>query len=232
MKVAVIPARGGSKRIPKKNIRDFLGKPIIAWPIEAAIKAKIFDKIIVSTDDEAIAEVANSLGAEVPFIRPASLSDDHTGTSAVIKHAVDTLTNSYKNIEYVCCIYPTSPLLRPQDLVDSLELLRNKNYKYVFSACTYPYPIQRALKLAQPSGIEMVSPENLRVRSQDLDECFHDAGQFYWGIAEAWQLNEPIFSAQSMPFLLPRHIVQDIDTLEDWDFAEKLFTIERRNPDS
>ena len=227
MKIAVFPARGGSKRIPKKNIRKFLGKPIIAWPIEAAIKSKIFDKIIVSTDDEAIAKIASSLGVDVPFIRPASLSDDHTGTTAVMKHAVDTLSKSYSNIEYVCCIYPTSPLLRSQDLVDSLQLLRSKNYRYVFSACSYTYPIQRALKLAQPSGVEMLSPENLKVRSQDLDECFHDAGQFYWGVTEAWQLDEPLFSTQSLPFILPRHVSQDIDTLEDWDFAEKLFILER-----
>ncbi len=225
MKLAVIPARGGSKRIPKKNIKDFLGKPIIAYSIEAAIASGCFDKVMVSTDDEKIAKVAKQYGAEVPFMRPPELSDDHTGTNDVVKHAINWYTEQNINIEYTCCIYATSPFLQPQSLQDGLKQLQTSNCAYAFSATSFSFPIQRAIKLTEDGRIEAFYPEYIFTRSQDLEEAYHDAGQFYWGKSSAFLNDEVVFSNISIPIILPRYLVQDIDTLEDWKKAELMFKI-------
>ena len=223
MKVAIIPARGGSKRIPRKNIKDFFGKPMIAWSIEAALKSNCFDRIIVSTDDQEIAEIAKKYGAEVPFIRAAELSDDHAGTTPVIKQAIQWLTDNLQAPHLVCCIYATAPFVRANDIQRGLEQLEQSNAAYAFTVTSYAFPIQRAIKITENNTIEMFSPEHFQTRSQDLEEAYHDAGQFYWGKVDAWMSEKVIFGPESTPVILPRYRVQDIDTLEDWDRAEWLF---------
>ena len=223
MRLAVIPARGGSKRIPRKNIRPFAGRPMIAWSIEAAIRSACFDRILVSTDDEEIAETARAAGAEVPFQRPASLSDDHTGTIPVIAHATEWQQAQGQPPTEVCCIYATAPFVRPEDIRAGLQALQERDARYAFSVTSYPSPIQRALRLTPSGRVAMFQPELFNTRSQDLEPAFHDAAQFYWGRAEAWLQGLPIFSADAMPVLLPRHRVQDIDTPEDWERAEWMF---------
>lgn len=223
MKIIVIPARGGSKRIPRKNIKEFCGKPMIAWSIEAALASGCFDQIIVSTDDAEIAEVARQYGAAVPFIRPAELSDDHTGTIPVIRHALEWSNAQGATAEQVCCLYATAPFVSAEDIRQGLLVLGGNDCDYAFSVTSYAFPIQRAIRLNQQGRVEMCTPENFNTRSQDLEEAFHDAGQFYWGRAEAWLQGRTIFSTGSMPVHLPRHRVQDIDTPEDWVRAEWLF---------
>lgn len=223
MKLCVIPARGGSKRIPGKNIREFAGRPIIAYSIEAAINSGLFDHVIVSTDDRDIARVAESLGAEIPFIRPAELSDDFTGTAEVIKHAIQWYTGQQKDIDYVCCIYATAPFIQIEYLQKGLQQLIDNKKSYAFSVTSFAFPIQRALRLGEAGTIEAMWPENIFKRSQDLEEAYHDAGQFYWGTADAFLNDEVIFSSASSAVVLPRHLVQDIDTLEDWHRAELMF---------
>lgn len=223
MKLAVIPARGGSKRIPRKNIKEFCGKPMIVWSIEAALQSACFDHVIVSTDDAEIAAVATQHGAQVPFVRPAELSDDHTGTTAVIAHAINWFAAQSRPATQVCCLYATAPFVRPDDLRRGLTVLNATESDYAFSVTSYAFPIQRAIRINQSGRVEMLNPEHFNTRSQDLEEAFHDAGQFYWGRAEAWQQGQIIFSAASAPVMLPRHRVQDIDTHEDWVRAEWLF---------
>lgn len=223
MKLAIIPARGGSKRIPRKNIKPFCGKPMIAWSIEAALQSACFDQIIVSTDDAEIAEVARQWGATVPFMRPAELSDDHTGTIPVIRHAIEWFNRQGQSVEQACCLYATAPFVSAEDLRCGLDILQGNDCDYAFSVTSYPFPIQRAIRVNGEGRVEMFSPEHFNTRSQDLEEAFHDAGQFYWGRAEAWLQGKMIFSPDSLPVLLPRHRVQDIDTPEDWVRAEWLF---------
>lgn len=221
MRVAVIPARGGSKRIPRKNVKPFGGKPMIAWSIAAARESGCFDRIVVSTDDSEIAQAARSHGAEAPFIRPAELSDDHTGTIPVIAHAVQWLTEQENAaLSKVCCIYATAPFLRAADLRRGLAVLRDTGADYAFSVTRYASPIQRAIRITPDRHMEMFQPDHFSTRSQDLEEAWHDAGQFYWGRAEAWLAQTPLFGPASAPVILPRHRVQDIDTPEDWQRAE------------
>lgn len=228
MKVAIIPARGGSKRIPGKNIKTFAGKPMIAWSIEAAKESDCFDTIMVSTDDESIADIARAYGAEVPFMRPKSLSDDFTGTIPVIAHAICALNEQHAAaglapVTKACCIYATAPFVQPTDIKAGLEQVNKPGVDYAFSVTSYPFPIQRALKLTDVQRVEMFQPEHFTTRSQDLVEAYHDAGQFYWGRADAWLAEKLLFTAASSPVVLPRHRVQDIDTPEDWERAEWLF---------
>ncbi|UYG06031.1 pseudaminic acid cytidylyltransferase [Halomonas sp. M4R1S46] len=220
---AVIPARGGSKRIPRKNIREFAGKPIIAWSIEAALASGCFDRVIVSTDDDEIAAVAEAHGAEAPFRRPAELADDHTGTIPVIAQAIRWLREHGATPQAVCCLYATAPFVQPEDIRVGLSALRSNDIYYAFSVTSYGFPIQRALRLTAEGRVAMFQPEHFTTRSQDLEEAWHDAGQFYWGLAEAWCAGIPIFTERAVPVILPRHRVQDIDTLEDWQRAEWLF---------
>jgi N-acylneuraminate cytidylyltransferase len=222
-RVAVIPARGGSKRIPRKNIKEFCGKPIIAWSIEAAKASGCFEQIIVSTDDQEIAEIAKAWGASVPFMRPADLSNDFAGTIPVIHHAVDWINEHQGPVKYACCIYPTAPFVSPEDLRKGWDVIRQGTCSYAFSATSYASPIQRAFRITECGGVAMFSPENFNRRSQDLEEAWHDAGQFCWGTAEAWIAEKMVFSEDSVPIKLPRHRVQDIDTPEDWSRAELMF---------
>lgn len=229
MNVAIIPARGGSKRIPRKNIREFCGKPMIAWSIEAARESGCFERIVVSTDDAEIAEVARAHGAEVPFVRPAGLSDDHAPTVPVVAHAIEMLTSAGVDIDAACCIYATAPLLRAADLRDALTLLRNAGCDYVFSVTPFPSPIQRALRMDADGHVEMFQPDHLFTRSQDLEPAYHDAAQFYWGRRDAWRAQTPLFGKTACAYVLPRERVQDIDTPDDWDVAEAMMqTIKAR----
>lgn len=223
MKIAVIPARGGSKRIPRKNIREFCGKPIIAWSIEVALQSKCFDRVIVSTDDEEIADVALNFGAEVPFLRPVDLADDYTGTAAIVSHAIEWFEGNGITYEEVCCIYATAPFIRAEDIQFGLEKLHSGNADYAFTVTSFPFPIQRAVKINSAGTLEMFFPENYNTRSQDLEETYHDAGQFYWGKTSAWKEGVMLFSERAVPIILPRYLVQDIDTLEDWIRAEIMF---------
>lgn len=224
MKIAIIPARGGSKRIPKKNIKDFLGKPLIAYSIESAIKSKLFDKVMVSTDDEEIAKISKEYGAEVPFMRPNELSDDFTSTGAVVNHAIEFLKKNDEVFEYVCTIYATAPLLQAKYLIEGYEKLKNSNAKYSFSATSMPFPIQRTFKITKDFRCEMFTPECFKERSQDLEEAYQDAGQFYWNNT-AYSSKEIIFGSDSIPIILPRYLVQDIDTPDDWQRAELMYKV-------
>ncbi|VVN01379.1 CMP-N,N'-diacetyllegionaminic acid synthase [Pseudomonas fluorescens] len=223
MRLAVIPARGGSKRIPRKNIRIFSGKPMIAWAIEAALQSGCFDSVVVSTDDEEIAKIARAYGASTPFMRPTELSDDHTGTIPVIQHAIEWYSANGLSAQQVCCLYATAPFVSPDDLKRGLRVLEQTGSQYAFSVTSYAFPIQRAIRITGNGRVEMFNPEHLNTRSQDLEEGYHDAGQFYWGLASAWLNAKMIFSPDSSAVLLPRHRVQDIDTPEDWVRAEWLF---------
>ena len=225
MNVAVIPARGGSKRIPRKNIRKFSGKPIIAYSIEKALLSNLFDKVIVSTDDDEINSVAKQFGAEVPFKRPTELSDDYAGTTEVIAHAIKWMENQGWTLTGVCCIYPTAPLLDVELLKTSYEIFIKGKWDYVFSATEYVYPVERSFKVIDNSGLKMLLPENINRRSQDLTPTFHDAGQFYWGSPEAWIEDRPIFSERSTIIKLPAYGWTDIDTEDDWKRAELLYKI-------
>jgi len=222
-KVAIIPARGGSRRIPRKNIKLFAGKPIIAWSIEAAIAANCFDKIIVSTDDEEIAEVARNYGAETPFIRPKELSDHYTGTNEVVKHAIEWLEENKFPLSLACCIYATAPFIQSQFLQKAFKEIEKNNINFSYSVTSFPFPIQRAIRINKENRAEAIWPENISKRSQDLEETYQDAGQFYWGTADAFKQNLSIFSVTSVPVILPRYFVQDIDTPEDWIRAEIMF---------
>ncbi len=222
MKVAVIPARGGSKRIPRKNIKPFCGKPMIAWSILAAQDSKLFDHIIVSTDDPEIAEVAQQWGAEVPFMRPSELSNDYAGTTEVIAHATQWALDQGWPITAVCCIYATAPFVQVNDLKRGLENLESGNWEYAFSVTDFAAPIFRSFKEHPEGGIEMFFPAYFLSRSQDLPKALHDAGQFYWGRPSAWLDGKRIFDRHSMPVLIPRWRVQDIDSEEDWVRAETI----------
>ena len=224
MRVAIIPARGGSKRIPRKNIKLFCGQPIIAWTIKAALNSECFDRVIVSTDDHEIADTARKYGAEAPFVRPSELANDYVGTIPVVRHAIEWLHADGCISEEVCCLYATAPLILIEDLRQGLVTLKEYECDYAFSVTDYAFPIQRAIRLDSEGKIEMVCPENFKIRSQDLERAYHDAGQFYWGRAKAWLEEKKIFSSSSKPIILPRYRVQDIDTHDDWKRAELIFT--------
>jgi N-acylneuraminate cytidylyltransferase len=225
MKLAVIPARGGSKRIPRKNIKLFGGKPMIAWSIEAAIQSGCFDRIIVSTDDAEIADVARAYGAEVPFVRPPELSDDHTATIPVVAHAIQWISQQFGPVELACCLYATAPFIQSKDLQQGLNALQQSDALYALTVTNFAAPIQRSFRITQQQRIEMFNPDQYNMRSQDLEEAYHDAGQFYWGRAEAWLSSTPLHSEYAIPLLLPRYRVQDIDTMDDWIRAEMMFEI-------
>ena len=223
MKIAIIPARGGSKRIPKKNIKDFFGNPLISYSIEVAKESGLFDEIIVSTDDKEIANIAQSYGVET-LKRPKELADDFTPTIPVIAHAIKSICKDLSKIEAVCCIYATAPFVQAKYIQEGYEKLLTDRSDYCFSATSFAFPIQRAIKL-KDNSVEMFYPEHFNTRSQDLEEAYHDAGQFYWGTSQAWCENRMIFSKNSSVVILPRHLVQDIDTIEDWKRAELMFRV-------
>jgi len=217
MNIAIIPARGGSKRIPKKNIKEFCGKPLITYSIETALNSKLFEKIIVSTDSKEIADIALKCGADVQM-RPSELSDDFTGTWDVIEYVLDTLEDRY---EYVCTIYATAPFLQQEYLKEGFEKLKNSDACRSFSVTSMSFPIQRTFKITN-ERCEMFWPENYNKRSQDLEEAYQDAGQFYWEKIGCKSENI-FFGKDSIPIVLPRHLVQDIDTMEDFIRAELMY---------
>lgn len=228
MNIAIIPARGGSKRIPRKNVRSFCGKPILAYSIETALASGLFDHVIVSTDDAEIATVAKNHGAEVPFMRPSSLADDYAGTLAVMQHAVLACRELGWMADYFCCLYATAPFVLGADLQSGFQALASDNQnldtvEYVFSATSFDFPVQRAIRINTLGRVEPVWPENIPKRSQDLEPLYHDAGQFYWGKAHAFQNLKPLFAAHSKAVLIPQHRVQDIDTEHDWIRAEWMY---------
>ncbi|KZN13477.1 pseudaminic acid cytidylyltransferase [Marinomonas sp. TW1] len=225
-RVAVIPARGGSQRISRKNIRLLNGKPLIAYSIEAALKSTLFDRVIVSTDDDDIAEIARYFGAETPFKRPVELSDHTTGTTPVMQHALSFLSTEGKTPDVACLIYATCPLLTKEDLQAGLELLPQEGFS--FSATTFDFPILRALHTTEDGELAPMFPEHIGKRSQDLVEAIHDAGQFYWARPDDW-FNREIFGPSSKPLLLPRHRIQDLDTEEDWLRLTQLMALQKRS---
>ena len=221
--IAIIPARGGSKRIPGKNIRDFCGKPIIAYSIEAALGSGLFDRVIVSTDSQDIANVAEKLGAQVPFVRPDELSNDFVGTVDVMVHALNWLKQHDMPYTYACCIYATAPFVQSQYLQQGLRRLTQSQSHMAFSVTTFAFPIWRSLRLNTMGLLEPNWPEYEEKRSQDLPEAYHDAGQFYW-----YRVDQLLASGTSpytgaLPVHLPRYLVQDIDTLEDWERAQLMY---------
>lgn len=228
--LGVIPARGGSKRIPGKNIRPFEGVPLLMRAATVARESGVFARIIVSTDDDAIADVALSAGCEVPFRRRAELADDHTGTATVIADAIRNVEETGDRHDVVCCIYPAAVLVRPQDYVNAYRDLVESGAEFVFSATEFAYPIWRALQIAEDGRCEMIWPEYLQTRSQDLATTYHDAGQFYFGTREAWLAERHPFSRGGRVYRLPRTRVQDIDTEEDWILAETLYRLMHEQP--
>jgi pseudaminic acid cytidylyltransferase len=222
MRLAVIPARGGSKRIPRKNILPFAGKPVIAYPIQAASECGLFDRIIVSTDDEEIAEVGRAFGAETPFRRPADLADDLTPTVPVIAHAIRACADLGWQADEICCIYPAVPLIDPDDLIRAHRLFQEAIAPYVFPVTRFPSPIQRALRRDDSGRVAPFQPEFVHGRTQDLEPAYFDSGQFYWGLADAW-LEGLSVHEHGATIVLPEWRAIDIDTPDDWRQAEILF---------
>lgn len=216
--IAVIPARGGSKRIVNKNIKLFSGKPLISYSIEAALKAEIFDKIIVSTDSGTIADIAIKYGAEVPFMRPQNLADDYCPVGEVLTHAVKFLEETGLAVDYACCIYATAPMVLARDISHGLhELQKAPNFSSALAVTTFEFPIQRALRIEDGKGLKMIQTQHQKTRSQDLETCYHDAGQFFWRRCKPEVRDRRM---GSLPIFIDRLRVQDIDTPEDWRVAE------------
>jgi len=226
--LCVIPARGGSKRIPKKNIRLFLGRPIIAYSIEAALASNLFDRVIVSTDSQEIAEVALRAGATVPFLRDADLADDFTSTHDVVKDVSERVHSDDPSLEYICCLYATAPLITVQALRQGFTELSANNASMAFSVTAFDFPILRSLKIEEDGSAQMFWPEYERSRSQDLPKAYHDAGQFYWYRFTNLQSDQRITLNGARPIILPNALVQDIDTEEDWNLAEYKYKIQQQ----
>lgn len=222
MKVAIIPARGGSKRVPRKNIRSFCGEPMIARAIGTALSSRLFDHVLVSTDDASIAAAAVAAGAEVPFTRPADLSDDQTPTVPVIAHAVGHCAERGWAVSHACCIYPCTPLLHMADLAGALELALRQDADFVYPVTEYAHPIQRAMRRLSSGQMQFLQPEHELTRTQDLEKTFHDAGQFYWGKASAWLAHKRMHSG-GLGYPIPHWRVVDIDTDDDWRRAELIY---------
>jgi pseudaminic acid cytidylyltransferase len=221
--VAIIPARGGSKRIPNKNIKKFCGRHMLSYPIQAAKTSGLFDRIIVSTDSKEISKVARECGAEVPFMRPLDLADDYTGTNAVVRHCLQWLTEQGVMPIYACCIYATTPFLQPEFLQKGFRLLKESKGSFAFAVTSFPSPILRAVKIREDGMLDAFFPEFVPKNSQDLEKAYHDAGQFYWGTAKSFLSKIPLFSPSSIPVVLPRYFVQDIDEPDDWRRAELMY---------
>lgn len=195
---------------------------MIAWSVQAAQRSGVFDRIIVSTDDPEIASIARACGADVPFDRPSELSDDFTGTSPVIAHAIEWHLAQGFDPRQVCCIYATAPFIQSDDIQRGMKILEKSGVDFAFSVTSFAFPIQRAIILRSDGRMDMFDPAQFQTRSQDLTQAYHDAGQFYWGTQAAWLSGAPIFGPTSAPVILPRYRVQDIDTPEDWQQAEAL----------
>ncbi len=231
MNIAIIPARGGSQRIPGKNIKPFLGKPVIAYSIEAADACGLFDRIIVTTDSQEIAEVARQHGAEIPFMRPAELADNHTATAPVLHHALEWLAEHGEHYDYACCLYATAPFVQPAFLQQGLDTMKTTGCSSCYPVATFPFPIFRASRINENGCLQMFWPEYELTRSQDLPEAYHDAGQFYWVNVDSFMKNPKLYASVSRPVVIPRHLVQDIDTPEDWIRAEYMYKVAIQNRD-
>jgi pseudaminic acid cytidylyltransferase len=230
MNIAIIPARGGSKRIPHKNIKEFCGKPMVSYAVTAAKESGLFKHVVVSTDDVEIAKIARDCGAEVPFIRPAELANDFTATVPVIASAVESCRNLGWKFDNVCCIYPSVPLIQVEDLTCALALMKNSEADYCFPVAEYPSAIQRALRILSNGNVQAFYPEFELARTQDLESTYYDAGQFYWGKVEAWLTNPKIYSS-GLGYVIPSWRVVDIDTPEDLLRAEIIYrSIINNNP--
>lgn len=226
MNIAIIPARGGSKRIPRKNALSFCGEPIISYSIKAALEADVIEKVIVSTDDFEIAEIATEWGAEVPFIRNKALADDMTGTTEVIRDAITKYIALGNEVENCLCLYATAPFITHDIIEKAFALFQQGKPDYLFTANQFLFPIQRALLENENGKIRAFDPENIDKRSQDLPHTFHDAGQLYIAHTSTWlDASKEIFSENSQMFKLPSYIVQDIDTPEDWKRAEVMYKV-------
>ena len=225
MKLCIIPARGGSKRIPRKNIRDFLGKPAISYAIEAALESELFDEVVVSTDDDEIAEISRLYGAITPFKRPEGISGDHTTTAEVLLHAVEWYEKKGQKVDEMTCIYPVNPFLNKDLLTEGYEQWKASAAQYCFAICEFQSAPQRAFKLTPEHRVESLYPEFRKTRTQDLDVAYFDAGMFYFCDTEAYKKDVPMHSCASHPYILPRHLAHDIDTEEDWSLAERFFKV-------
>ena len=224
MKIAIIPARGGSKRIPKKNVRQFCGSPIISWSISTALRSDLFARVIVSTDDKEIAAIAKAYGAEVPFMRPSRLADDYIGTIPTIQHAIHAVEQENFFPHFVCCIYPAAPFVSVKQLRDAFSILQKEDIDFVFPAAPYSPPVQRGFVVTDEGNVQMWSPNDFSRRSQDLTNVFHDTGQFYWAKNETWKESKIIFSPKSRILRVGVYEAIDIDSLDDWEFAEHIFS--------
>lgn len=223
--IAIIPARGGSKRIPRKNIKPFLGKPIISYSIEAALESKLFDEVMVSTDDEEIADVAIGCGAKVPFFRSTINANDHASTFSVIEEVLDTYDKKLgEHFENCCCIYPCAPFVTEKKLSQSYEKMLQCGFDTVFPVVAYSTPIQRAFAV-RGEKISMFYQEHLNTRSQDLEKAYYDAGQFYWFKTDTILLQKRILTQNTGCIFLGQNEVQDIDNEEDWNIAEMKYVI-------
>lgn len=232
MKLAIIPARGGSKRIPRKNIKNFAGKPMIQWVIDAVLQSNQFDYVLCSTDDEEIADVARTCGARVPNLRPPELSDDFTPTRAVIQHAIgvgEEVTG--EKVEYACCVYATAAFVTAQDIKTGFDTLQKGGKSFAFAATRYAHPVQRAFTWQSEGGVTMAQPETSKTRTQDLAPHFHDVGMFYWGTRDGFYSDTPMFSTHSDIVEIPAARAHDIDEPDDWELAELVFqTLQRKLP--
>jgi pseudaminic acid cytidylyltransferase len=226
LNIAIIPARGGSKRLKKKNIRDFCGKPVIAYAIENALNLGIFTDVIVTTDDPDIASISRDFGAHIPELRPSHLSDDYATTLDVMKYTVANYIPEREVNTVVCCIYPTTPLLSPRFILEGRYLLESGHWDYVISAARYSHPIERAFTINSGGPVEIINPEHVLTRTQDLSDSFYDAGQFYWGERQTWINGKSIFLSKMAAVQIPKLQSIDIDTLEDWMLAEHIYTSE------
>ena len=220
MRIAVIPARASSKRIPGKNIRKFLGKPMISHSISTALKSKLFDEVLVSTDSPEVADIAREHGALTPFLRPSKISDDYSGIDRVMAHAVQWMIDKKWRIEATCCIYATAPFLKTEDLNIGLKLFKSGDWDYSCGVLEYAHPIQRALSKKKHGNISLIQKEHYYTRTQDLEIAYHDAGQYYWGKPDAWLNQRPIFMSETIAQVMPSWRVNDIDTEEDWRRSE------------
>lgn len=227
MKIAIIPARGGSKRIPRKNIQLFNDLPIIAYSIQSALKSGLFNEVIVSTDDKEIADIAIKYGAKVPFFRSAKNADDHATTADVLLEVIEYYLNNDLAIDFICCLYPTAPLIEASDLIAANEIFQKGSYETLISSVQYSFPIQRAFRLDASNKINLVDKQSINMRSQDLEKTFHDAGAFYFLQTAAFLKYKSMWEGNIGAYILPEIKVQDIDTAEDWKMAELKYQLKK-----
>ena len=216
---AIITARGGSKRIPRKNIKEFCGKPIMSYSIEAALSAGVFSTVMVSTDDQEIAETARRYGAEVPFFRSEKTSNDYAATHQVLEEVLEEYEKRGEHFDSVCCIYPTAPFLSSARLKSAMELLEQTKADTVMPVVKFSFPPQRGVVL-KDGYLEFKCPEHRLTRSQDLEPMYHDVGQFYCLNTESFKAQRTIVMEKAVPIIMSEMEIQDIDTEEDWQLAE------------